>query len=58
MTEFDYLVVGGGTAEVLGAAGVDVRVDLSGVGANLMDHAEGIVVWEVAEPPSRVCATG
>jgi choline dehydrogenase-like flavoprotein len=23
-----------------------------------MDHAEGIVVWEVAEPPSRVRATG
>jgi choline dehydrogenase-like flavoprotein len=40
------------------AAGVDVRVDLAGVGENLMDHAEGIVVWEVAEPPSRVCATG
>jgi choline dehydrogenase-like flavoprotein len=47
-----------GPADVLGAAGVDVRVDLPGVGENLMDHAEGIVVWEVAEPPSRVCATG
>jgi choline dehydrogenase-like flavoprotein len=47
-----------GPAAVLGAAGVDVRVDLPGVGENLMDHAEGIVVWEVAEPPSRVCATG
>jgi choline dehydrogenase-like flavoprotein len=23
-----------------------------------MDHAEGVVVWEVAEPPSPVCATG
>ena len=47
-----------GPADVLGAAGVDVRVDLPGVGENLMDHAEGIVVWEVAEPPSRLCATG
>src|SRR5436305_1834766 len=47
-----------GPPDVLRAAGVDVRVDLPGVGANLMDHAEGIVVWEVAEPPSRVCATG
>ena len=43
---------------MLRAAGVDVRVDLPGVGANLMDHAEGIVVWEVAEPPPAVCATG
>jgi choline dehydrogenase-like flavoprotein len=47
-----------GPAAVLEAAGVGVRVDLPGVGDNLMDHAEGIVVWEVAEPPSRVCATG
>jgi choline dehydrogenase-like flavoprotein len=47
-----------GPAAVLSAAGVDVRVDLPGVGGNLMDHAEGIVVWEVAQPPSPVCATG
>jgi choline dehydrogenase-like flavoprotein len=47
-----------GPAAMLGAAGVDVRVDLPGVGENLMDHAEGIVVWEVAEPPPPVCATG
>jgi choline dehydrogenase-like flavoprotein len=47
-----------GPAAVLGAAGVDVRVDLPGVGENLMDHAEGIVVWEVAKPPPPVCATG
>ena len=32
-----------GPAAVLRAAGVDVRVDLPGVGENLMDHAEGIV---------------
>jgi choline dehydrogenase-like flavoprotein len=47
-----------GPAPVLEAVGVDVRVDLPGVGDNLMDHAEGIVVWEVAEAPSPVCATG
>jgi choline dehydrogenase-like flavoprotein len=47
-----------GPAAVLRAAGVDVRADLPGVGENLMDHAEGIVVWEVAEPPPPVCATG
>jgi choline dehydrogenase-like flavoprotein len=47
-----------GPAAVLAEAGVDVRVDLPGVGENLMDHAEGIVVWEVARPPSPVCATG
>jgi choline dehydrogenase-like flavoprotein len=47
-----------GPAAVLDAAGVDLRVDLPGVGENLMDHAEGIVVWEVAAPPSPVCATG
>jgi choline dehydrogenase-like flavoprotein len=47
-----------GPAVVLGEAGVDVRADLPGVGENLMDHAEGIVVWEVAEPPPTVCATG
>jgi choline dehydrogenase-like flavoprotein len=47
-----------GPAAVLEAAGVDVRVDRPGVGENLMDHAEGIVVWEVAEPPPPVCASG
>jgi choline dehydrogenase-like flavoprotein len=47
-----------GPSAVLAGAGVDVRADLPGVGENLMDHAEGIVVWEVAEPPSPVCATG
>jgi len=47
-----------GPAAVLAAAGVEVRADLPGVGENLMDHAEGIVVWQVAQPPSPVCATG
>jgi choline dehydrogenase-like flavoprotein len=47
-----------GPAAVLDAAGVAVRADLPGVGENLMDHAEGIVVWEVAQAPPPVCATG
>jgi choline dehydrogenase-like flavoprotein len=47
-----------GPADVLEAAGVEVRIDLPGVGENLMDHAEGIVVWEVAEPVPPACATG
>ena len=34
-------------APVLEAAGVEVRVDLPGVGENLQDHVEGLVVWEV-----------
>lgn len=47
-----------GPASVLADAGIPVRVDLPGVGENLMDHAEGIVVWEVGEPPAPICATG
>ncbi|HEY1641568.1 MAG TPA: GMC oxidoreductase [Streptosporangiaceae bacterium] len=47
-----------GPAAVLAAAGVEVRADLPGVGENLMDHAEGIVVWEVAQPVPPACATG
>lgn len=47
-----------GPGEVLREAGIPTRVELPGVGANLMDHAEGIVVWEVAEPPEPTCATG
>ncbi len=47
-----------GPAAVLQDAGVEVRADLPGVGENLMDHAEGIVVWEVAQPVPPVCATG
>ena len=47
-----------GPAEVLERAGVDVVVDLPGVGANLQDHAEGLVVWEARGDRSDVCATG
>lgn len=47
-----------GPAGVLEAAGVPVLVDAPGVGENLQDHAEGLVVWEAAGERSAVCATG
>jgi choline dehydrogenase-like flavoprotein len=47
-----------GPDEVLRDAGIPTKMDLPGVGANLMDHAEGIVVWEVEGPPAPTCATG
>jgi choline dehydrogenase-like flavoprotein len=47
-----------GPAPVLTAAGVDVIVDLPGVGENLQDHAEGLIVWEATGERSDVCATG
>ena len=39
-------------------AGVDVVVDLPGVGENLMDHAEGLIVWETDRVVPDTCATG
>ena len=47
-----------GPQRVLEAAGVPVRADLPGVGENLQDHVEGLVVWEVGEAPPPVCASG
>lgn len=47
-----------GPRPVLEAAGVPVRVDLPGVGENLQDHVEGLVVWEASESPPAVCASG
>ncbi|MDF2916313.1 GMC oxidoreductase [Microbacterium sp. NPDC086615] len=47
-----------GPAAVLEEAGIAVRVDLPGVGENLQDHAEGLIVWETKRPRSGVCATG
>lgn len=47
-----------GPADTLRAAGVDVVADLPGVGENLMDHAEGLTVWETRESPPPVCASG
>ncbi|MFD7072653.1 GMC family oxidoreductase [Nocardioides sp. NPDC059952] len=47
-----------GPRAVLEDAGVPVLVDLPGVGENLMDHAEGLVVWELKESPPPTCASG
>ncbi|GMA32557.1 GMC family oxidoreductase [Litorihabitans aurantiacus] len=47
-----------GPAAVLREAGVDVVLDLPGVGENLQDHAEGLIVWEARGERSDVCATG
>jgi choline dehydrogenase-like flavoprotein len=47
-----------GPREVLEAAGVPVLFDSPGIGENLMDHAEGLVVWEVRKTPPDTCASG
>jgi choline dehydrogenase-like flavoprotein len=47
-----------GPAAVLKAAGVEVIVDSPGVGENLQDHAEGLVVWESVAAPPAVSASG
>ncbi|MET4637272.1 GMC family oxidoreductase N-terminal domain-containing protein [Mycetocola sp. 2940] len=47
-----------GPAAVLEAAGVPVTVDLPGVGENLQDHAEGLVIWEARGERPTVSATG
>ncbi|MEW1834228.1 FAD-dependent oxidoreductase [Microbacterium sp. NPDC079995] len=47
-----------GPSQVLAEAGVAVAVDLPGVGENLQDHAEGLIVWEATGERSDVCATG
>ncbi|MGH4000097.1 MAG: GMC family oxidoreductase [Pseudonocardiaceae bacterium] len=47
-----------GPRAVLEEAGVPVVLDLPGVGENLMDHAEGLVVWELKESPPATCASG
>lgn len=47
-----------GPRAVLEAAGVPVQVDLPGVGENLQDHAEGLIVWEARAVPPATCASG
>ena len=39
-----------GPAGDLRALGLDVRVDLPGVGENLLDHPESVIVWETDGP--------
>lgn len=47
-----------GPRAVLQEAGVPVRVALAGVGENLMDHAEGLIVWEARRDVPVTRATG
>jgi choline dehydrogenase-like flavoprotein len=47
-----------GPADVLQSAGVPVLVPSPGVGENLMDHAEGLIVWEAGADVPDTCATG
>ncbi|WP_084742037.1 GMC family oxidoreductase N-terminal domain-containing protein [Cryptosporangium aurantiacum] len=44
------MLSGIGPAEHLREVGVDVVVDAPGVGANLDDHVEGLVMWDAAKP--------
>ncbi|CAM5681905.1 MULTISPECIES: GMC family oxidoreductase [Streptomyces] len=39
-----------GPREDLSALGIDVRHDLPGVGENLLDHPESVIVWETDGP--------
>ena len=51
------LLSGIGPAEQLRSHGLDVVSDVPGVGENLTDHPEGLVVWEAARPVPPVAAT-
>lgn len=47
-----------GPTDVLATAGVEALVVSPGVGENLMDHAEGLIVWESGADVPDTCATG
>ncbi len=47
------MLSGIGPAEHLRSVGVDVLLDVPGVGENLQDHPEGIVQWEACRPMVR-----
>jgi choline dehydrogenase-like flavoprotein len=47
-----------GPAAMLVDAGIPVVVDLPGVGANLQDHPEGLIIWESRAPLGPESATG
>jgi choline dehydrogenase-like flavoprotein len=51
------LLSGIGPAEQLRELGIEVVADLPGVGENLTDHPEGLVVWEATRPIPPVSAT-
>ncbi|TYB66677.1 GMC family oxidoreductase [Nonomuraea sp. PA05] len=49
---------GVGPRQVLQDAGIPVALDLPGVGENLQDHVEGLVVWEATRVPPATRASG
>ena len=51
------LLSGIGPAEELRRLGIEVVCDRPGVGRNLSDHPEGLLVWEAARPVPPVGAT-
>ncbi len=51
------LLSGIGPAGQLRSHGIEVVCDLPGVGENLTDHPEGLVVWEAARPVPPLAAT-
>ncbi|WP_329223019.1 GMC family oxidoreductase N-terminal domain-containing protein [Streptomyces sp. NBC_01485] len=51
------LLSGVGPAEELRALGIPVVLDSPGVGRNLSDHPEGLIVWEATEPIPGTGAT-
>ncbi|TQS44780.1 GMC family oxidoreductase [Cryptosporangium phraense] len=52
------LLSGIGPAGVLADAGVPLVHDLPGVGENLQDHADALVVWETVDPVPPEMASG
>jgi choline dehydrogenase-like flavoprotein len=46
-----------GPAEQVRGLGIDVVADVPGVGENLSDHPEGLIVWEASRPIPPVGAT-
>jgi choline dehydrogenase-like flavoprotein len=44
------LLPGIGPADQLSALGIKVRIDLPGVGENLLDHPESLILWEASRP--------
>ena len=48
---------GVGPAEQLRALGIEVVADVPGVGENLVDHPEGLIVWELSRPLPTVAAS-
>jgi choline dehydrogenase-like flavoprotein len=51
------LLSGIGPADELCPLGIEVARDVPGVGRNLTDHPEGLIVWEAARPAPPVGAT-